>query len=85
MVVVKFSDLIRAYANCTVPMLMLSSLTHPVFLAAHARMAANGQSLTDEWVKNTEIKERRRKEEEDRNNQVEGGRIVVVLCPQSWR
>lgn len=38
--------------------------------AAHARMASNGQSLTDEWVKNSEYKERRRKEDEDRNNKV---------------
>jgi hypothetical protein len=33
-------------------------------------MASNGQSLTDEWVKNSEYKERRRKEDEDRNNKV---------------
>ncbi len=38
--------------------------------AAHARMASNGQSLTDEWVKNSEFKERKKKEDEDRNNKV---------------
>ena len=39
-------------------------------IAAIARNLANGQGLTDEWVKNAEYKARKRKEDEDRNNQV---------------
>mmetsp|Transcript_2371 Transcript_2371/g.3728 ORF Transcript_2371/g.3728 Transcript_2371/m.3728 type:complete len:557 (-) Transcript_2371:102-1772(-) len=35
-----------------------------------ARMKSNGQSLEDEWVKNTEFKARKKQEEEDRNNKI---------------
>jgi hypothetical protein len=39
-------------------------------------MASNGQSLTDEWVKNTEYKERRKREDEERNNRV----CLCIVC-----
>lgn len=40
-------------------------------------MASNGQSLSDEWVKNTEFKERRKREDEERNNRV---RYSLIVC-----
>jgi hypothetical protein len=49
---------------------------NPVPTATAARMASNGQSLTNEWVKNTEYKERRKREDEERNNRV----CLCIVC-----
>uniref|UniRef100_A0A7S3GV59 Trichohyalin-plectin-homology domain-containing protein n=1 Tax=Spumella elongata TaxID=89044 RepID=A0A7S3GV59_9STRA len=40
--------------------------------AAAARNASNGQSLTDEWVKNTTYKENKKREDDERNAQILG-------------
>eukprot|EP01034_Spumella_vulgaris_P026649 gene26649-33258_t len=38
--------------------------------AAHLRSKSNGDELTDEWVKNTRIKEQKKREDDERNNKI---------------
>lgn len=39
-------------------------------LAAKQRAEQNGQTLTQEWIKNTNIQLQKKKEDDDRNNQI---------------
>lgn len=48
--------------------------------AAAARNASNGQSLTDEWVKNTTYKENKKREDDERNAKVCICFVVVLSC-----
>ena len=60
--------------SCCLPLFHHSLIfTHPHLLllpAAAARNASNGQSLTDEWVKNTTYKENKKREDDERNAKV---------------
>jgi len=49
---------------------MLTPLLPSLLTAASARNASNGQSLTDEWVKNTTYKENKKREDDERNAKV---------------
>jgi hypothetical protein len=65
-------DLLFLYSVCCL-------LSFSVSSAAKHRAETNGQNLTDEWLRNAEIKRKKKLEDEERNSRVRLTRPLLSL------